>query len=564
MAETVTSSSSPTLKKEQDLILNDTQEEPLMNELTNPTEIPSNSSDEQVRKLLNKSIALQLKPLNLELSQLAFNELSLLVNDQLDFLISELHRMSVIQRRNAAAKTDIELLLRGLNLNMSELHYQLQVSNFMKSKNGKDYDTLIKDSSTIFDSSDTMANPGHDSMVNNPSNILIKPNNPFEISIPNWLPAFPPDHTYKFTPQFNKPITDQVLIKQKLIEEGKKSEKSLLNLLNDITEQSSIENEETSNFDSELARKENIAIYGYDAMSRKKRKPPHLISIHDTEQNFFNHPQGSKHFNVGNYAHFRVELTRKRVEEFELEQLKWEKNPFLRLSRMINDKKVSRSDLKLEIKNSLQRSYKSIFRNYPKLKQERDRRLELARQKREEKIEKLKIQNEQLKKDRDAQLLAALSMETSGENTKTESNLTGVNDQKLNEFSTIATNIEDVEDDGIGLFGDLESSDEDNDDKVNNTNTSIDNNNILPVDGTPDNETASVASNIIAVAPNQPEEIISSVSDSINENVTLKNPNEPKHTESDDSGTFDDQNFLFQDVATSEIDKLNNGNDTIV
>ncbi|EDZ70326.1 YML114Cp-like protein, partial [Saccharomyces cerevisiae AWRI1631] len=197
------------------------------------TEISHLEIDAPVVEILKKTVLFQLNSLNICISNFALDELVNLVTVQMDGMFRNLHNLTLLQRRSQASQADLKLLLREFNLDAPSLYQQFQASEFIKSKHSTEYEKLMSWSSLAAlphneeDEEDELNNIEEQQ---NEINVLLPPSNPLEKQIPSWLPNFPPDHTYKFTPEFNHPITDLKTIKKEIVKESQESEKALLNL----------------------------------------------------------------------------------------------------------------------------------------------------------------------------------------------------------------------------------------------------------------------------------------------------------------------------------------------
>ncbi|QLG70832.1 hypothetical protein HG535_0A07740 [Zygotorulaspora mrakii] len=358
-----------------------------LTKLPNLKEVNHVAQETSVDRILAKAIALQLKPLNAEMTKFAFDHLLMLIDDQLDEMIGQLHRISNIQRRESMAKCDIQLFLQGFNVSPSDLDVQGQLSQYISLNFKKEYDSLhaMKES---------YAGAAEDDVeqIENVLTTLVPPSNSLKYSIPRWFPALPPDHTYKFTPQFNHPITDEVMIRKKIVEEGKNSELALLHLLDRSVESTS--DKPIPDFDEKLAAEETNSIYGFS----RQKKQRNFTSSSSTGL-FCTLPQTN--FNVEEYARSRVEIARRKVVEFEQKALQLETNPFLKGSRLIisSNDKITKKQVNREIKTMLRRSFFSMLKSIPDLQIKKKHASEDAEKKRDERLAKMKILHEQKRKE---------------------------------------------------------------------------------------------------------------------------------------------------------------------
>lgn len=353
-------------------------------------EFGHDSRELPIEKVLAKAVALQLKPMNADISKFAFDHLLMLIDGQLNDMIGELHKLSNLQRRESIAKGDLQLFFKGFNLSPSDLDIQCQASQYIKSAFKQDYNALhsLKESSSDFVEEDGASSE-------NIVTALVPPTNPLRSLVPKWLPDFPPDHTYKFTPQYNHPITDETIIRKKIVEEGKQSELALLHLLKS-TDKSQANTKYGSQYDEELAKEETLAIYGRGYQKTKRS----AISSSDLLARL---PQTN--FSIEEYAHNRVEIARRKVLEYEEKQLQLQKNPFLKLSRLVlttSNDKLNKRQVNKEIRTSLKRSFFHLINTIPELKKAKQEARELAEKKRIERLIKMKALKDQKLKEKDS------------------------------------------------------------------------------------------------------------------------------------------------------------------
>ncbi|CCH60825.1 hypothetical protein TBLA_0D03250 [Henningerozyma blattae CBS 6284] len=355
----------------------------LLKNLPDLIQSPNRLESSCIGQLLAKSIALQLKPMNdnTSISTVAFNRLLTLVDLQLNDMIYQLARLSITQRRLTIASNDLSLWLRSFNLNPSDLTLYLEESNFIKSKFNKDYNLLyelLRDYNT--ETNHNFKNPNYSTsdLLNNKSSEssssrIVPPSNTILRSMPEWLPSLPPDHTYKFTPLYNEPITDETVMKKILVNEGKLAESALIKLLeasttseinslptpetdrendleqninidtntngNSMTLKSVSENEKTNTNerlnDELLAQDETKAIYGSALQVRKIKKRFELMIDPKAETQLSEEFVYPSTFNVEEYARKQVQKIREQVLFYEEKQLQAQKNPFWKYSKMI-------------------------------------------------------------------------------------------------------------------------------------------------------------------------------------------------------------------------------------
>ncbi|QLL34685.1 hypothetical protein HG536_0H00600 [Torulaspora globosa] len=334
-------------------------------------------------KILGKAVALQLKPMNAEISKFAFDYLLLLVEEQLNDMIGFLHKSSNIQRRELVAKADLQLFLEGFNLSPSDLELQQQISQHYSKIYRKELAALHSLQETVSEAIAEDEGTSQDVI-----NSLVPPNNPLAKSVPKWMPILPPDHTYRFTPQYNHPITDETVIRRKIVEEGKLSEVALSHLLRVSSMPAPSPEVQMSDADQALAAEESMAIYGNKYKKRRKQTAYSSDLLSKLPQS---------NFNVEEYARSRVELARRKVLEYEEKQLQLQQNPFIKFSKMVlstSPEKLNRRQLNKEINSMLKRSLYSLVKSIPKLQEAKQEARKSAEKARDERLQELRAQRE--------------------------------------------------------------------------------------------------------------------------------------------------------------------------
>ncbi|KAL3240530.1 Taf8p [Nakaseomyces bracarensis] len=598
----------------------------------------NNRMNHQVLDLFKKSIAVQMRAVDSErttITGMAMKQLCIFAEEQLDALIDGLHRISLLQRRQSIAMADLDVWLRGYHLSPSSLYKTMEESNYIREKYSNDIKLLEK----LLPKEDDAANTAFGRVIPSIEREnettedfddideddyelveyqqqailqLFKTENiskRLERSRPSWLPSFPPDHTYKYTPSFNNVIHEETVVRQKLVEEGRLSEKALINLMEKFSSvvkkpvaelkqeaQSSIENpsitkeDELNSIDETQAEQEDIVMEDikkeevkeeiepekksikknegeveetteiktdielqkaietdskiednttndlkHEAVeendkSVNEKKPSELVISEEelaeletkallyrvenkktylieplreslkngTVKEVFENPTSRiKNFDVEQYAKNRVDLARRRVIDYEYDQLYMNYNPLLKLAKL-RDSGVDPNEIQREYRKCMDRTMKRFLNSIPKIKEERKRVHKQAMADKEKRIrERLALIREKKLKSQQEKLRAAKEMEAiekantlgilPGEDTNTtlpqgapllidpaHSVLTPQNisdtftttKEVVNEKVDIEpTEIDDVKDEELGLFG-LISSDEDDYDNI--------------------------------------------------------------------------------------------------
>lgn len=361
-------------------------------------EIPKADMDDPLKKLLEKAIAIQLKSINADasISQLAFENLIILVEEMLSNMLMDLHKMANIQRRHCISKKDLLLIIEGYNLSSSDLMLELERSRYVRSRHLEQIKKVEEDSKYVEKQEHTPLTQNELLSSTHPEFFvldkdvltLVPPSVKDTKHVPRWLPDFPPDHTYRFTAQYNKPITDERLMKRKLAEEANLSEKALIHL-------SMLSHEEASSgpIDSdtiyEEAQQETQLLFG----PVKKKKTAAINEVNDLLRTL---PQ--QNFSVEEYARNRVEIARRRVNEYERHQLQLQKGAFIKAAHLLSPfskKRTSCKQVEKEIRTLLHRSRIGLLKSAPSLKERRKREIALAEENR-------RLRDEKLRKEREA------------------------------------------------------------------------------------------------------------------------------------------------------------------
>lgn len=473
-------------------------------------ELPIRFMNPKIDALLSKSIALQLKLLlkdsNIEFTQQSFNELMVLVKYQMNDLMKNLNKIMLLQRRLAVSNEDIEMWLQGYKLNVNDLFENIQLNQFLRQErlgdeedpnlllegdntnndeqpSMSDMDKMLKEQLLINKNLNLISNISSDNNQRMPtSSTQSHLQNPiFNCNIK--LPELPPDHTYKFTSQFNNFTTDERIIKQNLVDESKITESTLLNYLNTIEmDETEPQEAQTNNKHSRdhVDDKEMLALFG-------TRSHPKPFIHHD-----FNFYYNKKSFNIAKYSHHRIDIARKRVKDFEINHIMNTKNPIFNLIYELreNEKKFDESthnnnnldnpltsDFKIEtsfnnkkINSLLKRDLSNFLSSRTHLQKKKKHVIEKAIKDRDIRINEIRQEIvEREKREKEAKTLALLKnqqLANAAVLEKVKSTTPQILIPQPAPPSIIPTeiivgaNTGDDDDDEMGLFGGLESSDE--------------------------------------------------------------------------------------------------------
>ncbi|SCV01906.1 LANO_0F14114g1_1 [Lachancea nothofagi CBS 11611] len=373
-----------------------------LKKLPNLSEIPKGSLEDPLKKILEKAIAIQLRSINenVTVSQFAFENLVLLVEETLSGMMVNLHKVANIQRRHCISKKDLLLVIEGYNLTCADLMQELERSQYVRSQCLNKVQKIEEDSDLIVDientplSQEELSKAPHPEFFVKDKDILklVPPSVRDVRHVPKWLPEFPPDHTYKFTSLYNKPITDERQMKRKLAEESDLSEKALIHLsrLSSKDNKSHIvDNDEV--FQASLQETQLIF------KPAKKKRPSAVNEVNDLLRTL---PQ--KNYNVEEYARNRVEIARRRVSDYERHQLQMQKAPFIKATHLLSPfakERINCKTVEKEVKTLLYRSYVGLLRSVPLLIDRRKQETAMAEDNRRAREEQMRKEREELNKN---------------------------------------------------------------------------------------------------------------------------------------------------------------------
>lgn len=153
----------------------------------------------------------------------------------LQSLTHRLQRLMEIQRRRQPDRNDIRLLEREGLFDKSGIHdmYDLSTSWSKSMENKEKYQRMVNKA----DIASTAYN-GTDEGSFNAINYDVQAEEQWWIDqivhrkkrkayIPEWMPPLPPDYTFKSTPKYNETVKDPVILRQKIVNEGRLGEKAL-------------------------------------------------------------------------------------------------------------------------------------------------------------------------------------------------------------------------------------------------------------------------------------------------------------------------------------------------
>ncbi|KAH7590975.1 Transcription factor TFIID complex subunit 8 C-term [Nakaseomyces glabratus] len=446
----------------------------------------SNRMDYQMVELLKRAVGVQLQTIDKDVTvtRMAMDQLVLFAEDQLNALVDGLHRISLLQRRQSIAVSDLEIWMRGYNLLPSDLYMTAEESKFIRENYRNDTSVVFKDIN--------IDNPMESALgrinIQNKENIEptdndvdIDEDDDYELIElqqhameqlfktdtgrgrnlrykPGWLPDFPPDHTYKYTPSYVNVVKPETEIRQKLVEEGRLSEKALVKLMSNLD---SISTTKDNQKGTHLKQENNLILSeesnNLEVQSISTDKPDDVGSLEDINKQDDDKTQGNKidvdaenkdqvvkieenkesstekatetatekatekqlseeeladleikallyriennkeyliepmrvslvkgvlkdldsnptsklkDFDVEAYARQRIEIARRKVVDFEYEQLYLKYNPLLRLAKM-KYYDAEESDFETEYQKCIKRTMDRFKRNIPIIKEKR-------------------------------------------------------------------------------------------------------------------------------------------------------------------------------------------------
>lgn len=148
-------------------------------------------------------------------------------------LTTRLQRLMEIQRRRLPNSDDLLLLLKEGYFDrkgIDEMHTLCERYHSQNSHRNKELHSIAKHASTAY--------TGQDYGDFNSANDSVVMEEPWWIDqvihrkkrkayIPEWMPPLPPEHTFKSTPKYSQRVTNPVMLREKLVLEGRYGEKAL-------------------------------------------------------------------------------------------------------------------------------------------------------------------------------------------------------------------------------------------------------------------------------------------------------------------------------------------------
>lgn len=165
-------------------------------------------------------------------------EMSQWAGEYIRLLAQRLKRLTEMQRRKIPNRDDARLLMREGFFDANGIHdtYDMIV-DYIKIPQNRDKTNALEQKSRVA----LTAYSGNDEGAFNETNEFMQDLhsqgdvwiNRFvqrkkrKAYIPDWMPPFPPDYTYKATPKYNSRVTNPVMLRQQLAKEASLAEKAL-------------------------------------------------------------------------------------------------------------------------------------------------------------------------------------------------------------------------------------------------------------------------------------------------------------------------------------------------
>jgi transcription initiation factor TFIID subunit 8 len=205
--------------------------------------VDRDSSLDNMENITIRAIALHLHLMDITVSQQALDQLFELFTLHIDQMLSDLQKITQTQRRRKASLKDLRFLLRDFHISTGGLEEELLKTRSLP-KDIFDKKRLLEQEALKLASG---SNNDFELDPHNPSLVffahdediirLIPPSHKKSDAILSWLPEFPPDHTYRRTPNYTQRITDQALVRTKLAEESTLGEQALEHLIDGKNEE---------------------------------------------------------------------------------------------------------------------------------------------------------------------------------------------------------------------------------------------------------------------------------------------------------------------------------------
>ncbi|ODQ66393.1 hypothetical protein NADFUDRAFT_22525, partial [Nadsonia fulvescens var. elongata DSM 6958] len=182
-----------------------------------------------MENIMLKSVALTVSSLNVGMTQNTLLELADFAQDYIGGLCAELHRFTLLQRRQQPSVADLALLMKSRNLHTGPLEGEMERDIVGKDVVSECVERVRKLESTQIDSNQDSVGFFSSAKDSKFKQLVPSKRNQLEY-IPKWMPQFPPDHTYLSTPQFVQRVTDPRQLREEIVIEGRFAEDALRRL----------------------------------------------------------------------------------------------------------------------------------------------------------------------------------------------------------------------------------------------------------------------------------------------------------------------------------------------
>lgn len=207
---------------------------PRWSDLTQARLQPTGEAPSQ--ELFGRAVAALLESRGIGATQCAFDLLHALAEQYLETLVAELARAARVQRRTTPGASDCLVLLRLMGLNAGLLEDEREAE--------QRFPTILPDAWTEIelgmlptvehDSSELFSTAGGSSTdisgQQHQQRRLVPSRKDRGKHIPDWMPEFPPDHTFMTTSSLPDRVTDPRALREMIVQEGQLAEHALRRL----------------------------------------------------------------------------------------------------------------------------------------------------------------------------------------------------------------------------------------------------------------------------------------------------------------------------------------------
>lgn len=239
---------------------------PHWSDLTQACLQPTGESPSQ--ELFGRAVAALLASRRISATQNAFEALHALAEQYLENLVAELARATRVQRRTAPGVADCLVLLRLTGLNASLLEDEREAEQrFPTTLPAAWTEIELSMLPTVeHDSSELFSTSSGSGATTSRKRKLVPSRKDRGKHIPDWMPEFPPDHTFMTTCSLPDRVTDPRALREMIVQEGQLAEHALRRLTGVIRVD---ENAATHDDDDDLANAETKTVTGNHANSTK-------------------------------------------------------------------------------------------------------------------------------------------------------------------------------------------------------------------------------------------------------------------------------------------------------